>query len=316
MGTVSDLTSTGGRRRLLTHYGSAVEGWLAQAPEAFSTVARRWNLTLSHYHDVGHASLLMVARYNGSGHKVLLKAWPDRERYRNELLALRAWAAGPVAQVVGCADDLAIMAMEVVGAAPGGAARPAGEYEPVAAALQQLHVLGRRQCVPTAGLPSLQDFLDIEMAPRMHRRLREDDPGILRDWIGGVGTLAGSLWHDPKQVSVLHADLYRENVLFDREHRPVLIDPLPLVGDVIFDWAFWTVYYDLGTATLERFETAVRTGGLDPQRLSRWCLVLCVDGFLYYREVGDGRAPVMKQVIDALARAAGPGRPQERKGRL
>ncbi len=316
MDTVTDLTVVprDGRRRLLAHYGAGVERWLAQAPGAFSTAAGRWNLTLLRYHDVGHASLLMVARDNGNGREVLLKAWPDRERYRNELLALRVWASGPVARVVGCADDLALVAMEVVGAAPGGAARPAGAYEPVAKALHQLHVLGRRQCVPTAGLPGLQDFLTIELVPRMRRRLAETDRGILGNWIGWGEILAGRLWQDAERVSVLHADLYQENVLFDRERQPVLIDPLPMVGDVIFDWAFWTVYYDLGTETLRRFETAVTTGSLDPQRLAQWCLVLCIDGFLYYREVGDARAPAMEQVIDVLATAAGPDRRQEGEG--
>ncbi|MGW2539794.1 aminoglycoside phosphotransferase family protein [Kitasatospora sp. NPDC001574] len=315
MGAVTEPgpVPAGGRRRLLTHYGATVEGWLERAPGMFAEAAQRWNLTLSCYHDAGHASLLMVAREGGTGREVMLKTWPDRDRYRNEVLALRAWAAGPVPQVLGCADDLAVMAMELVGAAPGGAPRPSGEIEPVAAALQRLHLLGVRAGVPTGALPSLQDFLDVEVLPRIHRRLRDSPGSLLPARVGWGEILAGPLGQDASRVSVLHADLYRENVLFDSEHRPALIDPLPMVGDIVFDWAFWTVYYDLGSSTLDRFETATRTAGLDPQRLLQWCLTLCLDGLLYYREVGDERVPVMEQVITTLAGSAGQTDPTERR---
>lgn len=135
----------------------------------------------------------------------------------------------------------------------------------------------------------------------MTRRLAVQSPRSPVDWaVLGQGLVTG-LRQDSARTSVLHADVYRENVLFDHERRPVLADPLPMVGDEIFDWAFWTVYYDLGTGTRERFETAVRTAGLDPRRLRHWSLALCVDGLLYYRELEDDRVPVMERVLAGLA---------------
>jgi streptomycin 6-kinase len=55
---------------------------------------------------------------------------------------------------------------------------------------------------------------------------------------------------------LLHGDLYRENVLFGHNGRPVFIDPLPMTGDSVFDWAFWIVYYDLARDPSDRLLTA------------------------------------------------------------
>ncbi|MEV7777854.1 aminoglycoside phosphotransferase family protein [Kitasatospora sp. NPDC088351] len=289
-------------QRLREHYGPEVHGWLARAPELLDEAARRWQLTPDGYHDVGHASLLMVARERISGREVLLKAWPDHSRYRNEMIALGIWAAGPAVRVLENADDLGVAALEMVAAVPGGSVGPeTHEYEAVATALRQLHRLGRGTNTTAAALPSLHDFLECELVPRVHRRLAAQRPQLEVDWARLGERLVTGLHPDAARASVLHADVYRENVLFDDRRKPVLADPLPMVGDEVFDWAFWTVYYDLGTHTRDRFEIAVTTAGLDPRRLRHWSLALCVDGLLYYREVGDHRASVMERVIAGLA---------------
>ena len=94
---------------------------------------------------------------------------------------------------------------------------------------------------------------------------------------------------------MLHADLYRENVPFDDAGLPRLIDPLPMLGDAAFDWAFWTVYYDLGEGTAERLATAARISRIPVTELIPWCRLLALDGLLYYLESGDERAPRMAQ---------------------
>ncbi|MFJ8470341.1 aminoglycoside phosphotransferase family protein [Kitasatospora sp. NPDC094011] len=279
-----------------------MDGWLTRAPELFNEASRRWQLTLDSYHDAGHASLLMVAHDRTGAREVLLKAWPDHNRYRNEMTALEIWAAGPAVRVIEHADDLGVAALAVVAAVPGGSAGPEKhEYEAVAAALQELHRLGRAANTKAAVLPSLHDFLGCELVPRVRRRLAVQRAQSAVDWARLGESLVSGLHPDGTQASVLHADVYRENVLFDDQRKPVLADPLPMVGDEIFDWAFWTVYYDLGTGTRDRFEIAVTTTGLDPRRLRHWSLALCVDGLLYYRELGDNRASVMERVIAGLA---------------
>jgi streptomycin 6-kinase len=104
----------------------------------------------------------------------------------------------------------------------------------------------------------------------------------------------------PDERVLLHADLYRENVLFDHNGRPVFIDPLPMTGDPVFDWAFWTVYYDLARDPSHRLLTAARVGGICPTRLLPWCLILCLDGLLYYVETADPRITRMIEVMTVL----------------
>src|SRR6185312_12010153 len=100
--------------------------------------------------------------------------------------------------------------------------------------------------------------------------------------------------------TVLHADLYRENVLFAEDGRPILLDPLPMEGDAVFDWAFWCVYYTLGQHTDERLSQAQHASGISLAQMLPWCLLLGLDGLLYYEETDDPRVSVMSNQVAAL----------------
>ncbi|MHB9759911.1 aminoglycoside phosphotransferase family protein [Streptomyces sp. BYX5S] len=273
--------------------------WLDAAPGLLEQAAERWKLSLGDYHDVGHASVIATA-VALDGRPLLLKAWTDPARYAHEVGALQLWADGPTADVVEAADDLAVAALELVGGRPGGAARPKRETQMVAVALHGLHALGRRRAGPRR-FPLLADHLRTDMLPRIEQRAREVDLGARRLLVEAVlSTLAG-LEEDASRTTVLHADLYRENVPFDGRGHPRLLDPLPMLGDEVFDWAFWTVYYDLGHSTERRLATAARVSRLPIPVLAPWCRALALDGLLYYLETGDRRAPQMAEVLAALS---------------
>lgn len=293
----------GSRHRLLAHYGPAVEPSLDSVPERLARAAERWKLSLGEYHDAGHASVLATAA-GLDGRPLLLKAWVDPSRFRHEVEALRLWARGPTAEVVHAGGDLATAALELVGGRPGGADRPRGESQTVAAALQGLHTLGRHRRRPER-LPLLTDHLAREIRPRIGRRLRELDLGSRRPLVRAGLPAVTDLEEGSRRATVLHADLYRENVLFDRLGHPRLIDPLPMVGDPAFDWAFWTVYYDLGRGTTRRLGIGSRVSRIPVPVLVRWCRLLAVDGLLFYMESSDPRAAPMATVLgDLLATAA------------
>jgi streptomycin 6-kinase len=291
----------GCRQRLLAHYGPAAQPWLERAPDLVERAARRWKFVLGGYHDAGHASVIVTAT-TSDGHPLLLKAWFDPARYGREVAALRMWGGGPTAEVLETADDLAVAALELVGGWPGGAVRPRRETELVAAALQRLHTLGRRR--RPDGLLLLGDYLRRGVLPRIRRRVLDIDLGEWRPLVDDAFVALPGLRGNPGRVTVLHADLYRENVPFDNAGLPRLIDPLPMLGDAAFDWAFWTVYYDLGEGTAERLETAAQTSQIAVAELVPWCRLLALDGLLYYLESSDERAPRMAQVLSGLSHAS------------
>jgi len=285
------------RRRLIGHYGSAPEQWLDSVPGLFAEVAGRWGLRLGDYHDAGHASVVALARR--SGQQVLLKAWFDDDRYARELAALHLWHSGPAVQVLDRADDMKIALLDLVGGAAGGRARPKAEAPTVASAIAAIHAAARR---PVPGLmPDLTDYCENEVFPRIRHRMITLGSAVPTDCLevglGACEALPATAAHEV----VLHADLYRENVLWDAHRRPVLIDPLPMIGDAAFDWAFWTVYYDLAGGQRDRLRLAENVGQTDVSTVQIWAQVLSLDGLLFYLETQDPRVARMIQVLRELA---------------
>jgi streptomycin 6-kinase len=280
----------GCRDRLTKHYGPAAQVWLDVVPHLLDLAAARWDLDPVGYHDAGHSSVLAVA--NSRGGRLMLKAWYDRTRYANETTALALWGGAGAGRVRAAAADLAVAAIDLIGGRPGGAEPPPDEYPVVAHGINRLHATN----ADVTGLPSLADYLSHEVMPRIDwrtQRLGADIPEPCLDALARV-------YPDEHQTVLLHGDLYRENVAFDERGQPVFVDPLPMVGDPLFDWAFWVVYYTTGDQ-LGRLPIAVKAAGVGVGDLLPWCLMLCVDGLLYYRDSGDPRAPHMFQVIHALA---------------
>ncbi|MEU9111194.1 aminoglycoside phosphotransferase family protein [Streptomyces sp. NPDC048483] len=292
----------GCRQRLVAHYGPQAQAWLDDVPDLLERAAERWKLTVEDYHDAGHASVIATA-VTFDGRPLLLKAWADPARYRQEATALQLWSGGPAAAVVEAADDLAVAALELVGGRPGGGERPQREVQMVAAALQGLHTLGRRRGRLNR-FPLLADHLQQEVLPRIRRRTRELDLGSWRPLVDVLLPTLDGLQQDTDRLTVLHADLYRENVPFDGRGHPRLIDPLPMLGDAAFDWAFWTVYYDLGNGTDGRLSAAALVSRIPVPLLGPWCRALALDGFLFYLETGDPRAPRMADVLSSLSPSA------------
>jgi len=173
----------------------------------------------------------------------------------------------------------------------------------VAVAIKQLHDRGRASSA-NRSFPLLADFLGEEVLPRIQRRAQSLDlhgqQGTVND---GVQALV-SLTERSERRTLLHADLYRENAPFDEMGQPILIDPLPMVGDSAFDWAFWSVYYDLGRQTRERLAAAVHVSGIPASEILPWCRLLALDGYLYYLDTHDPRATRMAETLSLLSEEA------------
>lgn len=286
--------TAGCRQRLVAHYGQPVSQWLDRVPELLDAAARSWGLRVIGFHDAGHASALAVAA-SETGAQVVLKAWFDRDRYRYETTALRYWKPVNGRVLRGRDDERAIACLELVGGRPGGTPRPADDYRLVARALARMHA----QPLPEQDFPSLDGYLRDTLEPRIVRRLRPYLNEVPRKCVD----LGLNAVHAPTQFApvLLHADLYRENVPFNHEGKPVFLDPLPMIGDAAFDWAFFVVYFDLAGDPVARLRAATEASGIASRALLPWCFTMCLDGLLYYREVGDDRERRMIAVMTALA---------------
>lgn len=286
----------GARVRLLAHYGEVIVPWLRDVPARLNAVASHHELTALEYHDWGHASVIAHGR-TGDGRGIVLKAVFDERRFTEEVGALVFWRGQAVPEVILVEEDHGILGIELVEPGPGGGPRPSTEAVLVAAALTRLH-RSSSAALPD-GVPSLADYYADEVAGRMAERDSATGRVVDRDLVAQAAELALVL---PEHGSrrLLHADLYRENVLFDPYGRVVFIDPLPKIGPPVFDWAFWSVYYDFHRGIEERLRIAIdRVGAADV--LVSWCLLLIVDGLLYFLSIHDsGRVTRAQEVIEVL----------------
>jgi streptomycin 6-kinase len=287
--------TTGARQRLIGHYGPAAIEWLGGVPTVIADTAAQWGLAVTGYNDAGCASVIALTS-DGDHTPYVIKAWYDPDRYRHEVAALRLWGPPLAPAVSHAADHLAMAAMRLVADRPGGAAATADEYAAVAHSLHRLH--SRTRAPKT--FPSLETYIDDEVRPRIYRRAAATGAKVPGSCLIRGMAAVNRLPMRPDERVLLHADLYRENVLFDHDGRPVFIDPLPMTGDPVFDWAFWIVYYDLARDPSPRLLTAVRVGGICLAGLLPWCLTLCLDGLLYYVETADPRVMRMIEVMTVL----------------
>jgi streptomycin 6-kinase len=284
---------------LEAHYGPVAKEWIDTLPERLTEFGARRDFRLLGYHDAGHASVIATATTD-QGEPVIIKAWPDPQRYAHETAALRLWYRDEAELVRAVDDDQAMAALVMVGGQPGGRTRPPGESRIVADALHRLH---RSQ--PVRGslpeFPSSQSYLAEEVLPRIQERAQATR---FTELVQRALPWVARRREEPSRTALLHADLYRENIPFSLTGKPIFIDPLPMTGDTCFDWAFWTIYYRVGHRTGDRFRQAVRAAGLPKESLLPWCVLMTLDGLLYYEATEDPRLPVMANTLSILVRHA------------
>ncbi|MQA10176.1 MAG: phosphotransferase [Pseudonocardiaceae bacterium] len=283
----------GTRTRLVEHYGPTVRTWLHGAGNKIAATAAQSEITVDGFHDAGWTSVVAVGR-DAAGQLVILKAFPDPDRYHHEQAALTHWAGHSSCCLLGSDDTARVLIIELVGRAAGGASAPNDAAERVADVLPQLH---RIEVEPDSSVPTLRDYYRQTVLPRIQHRASRHGTAVGEETVCGALDLGAKLCTERHRRAMLHSDLYAENVVFDAEQVPVFIDPHPKIGSPAFDWAFWCVYYrqDGGFATRVAL---CRSHVPDlANEVLAWSLTLAVDGALYYTENNDPDAAMMLQVL-------------------
>jgi streptomycin 6-kinase len=286
---------SGAVQRLTEHYGAGVRVWLREVPELILGVAARWGIVLAGYHDEGWTSVV-AAGQDRDRRPVVIKISPDTARFWRERVALEHWAGQGVCRMLDADDDSQALLLASVAGRAGGAARPQNHQERVARTLARLH----EQAVSVAEpVPLLSDYYSHVVIPRISRRANRWSDVVGPTCVARAMQVSEALCQDGHQRFMLHADLYAENVLFDGQGEPVLIDPNAKIGSAAFDWAFWCVYYVPTGGFADRVRLCRQHAPDKVDEVVAWALTLAVDGALYYLDTGDPTAAAMLSVLDS-----------------
>lgn len=285
----------GAVRRLIDNCGQGIQGWLRDVPATLATLASRWKVTVSGYHDAGWTSVVAAGR-DDTGRPVIIKLLPESERFRQERAALAHWAGAGVCHLLAADEAAQALLVEAVTETPGGAVRPPDHAGRVAEAIHRLH---HYPAVADGPVPLLTDHYMDEVVPRISRRAIRWGRRVGPAYVDRALELSRNLCAGQRPPAMLHADLYAENILFDEQGEPVFIDPHPMIGSAAFDWAFWCVYYAATDGFEERVELCRHHTPCDMDEVLAWVVTLAVDGALYYLDTKDTRVDAMLAVLDS-----------------
>jgi streptomycin 6-kinase len=268
--------------RLTMHYGPSVSNWLTTISSVIDKAACAWGVTVCGFHDGGWASVVAHGTLD-SGQRVVIKATPERDRYRREFAALRHWRGRHVPRLLATDDARQLLLMETVGQRPGGSVRPADHERRVARRLPELH---RSTTDALPDVPHVKAILQTQTLPELR------GSGTLRNSIGasvasGVVTLGEDLAERGYQPTLLHGDLYAENVAFDAIGEPRFLDPRGMTGPTEYDWAFWCVFY-VNEGFTRRLSIVDGSRLADTGAVLRWSAVLAASRIRYQLDAGIG----------------------------
>ena len=241
--------------------------WLESLPGVVSSLAQRWELTLSEPVDGANVSCSWVApATRADGSTAVFKIGLPAMESRDELAGLRFWAGDGAVRVLEGDDTTQAFLMERC--EPGTLLRALNEPEQDVVLAAMLKRLWRR---PTAPHPfrHLSEMLAFWSDETRADEARWPDPGLVREGLRLFDTLSR-----PAPTDVLLAtDLHASNILQAQREPWLVIDPKPFVGDRTYDTTQHLIHNceerlrAQPDATIQRLADLA---DLDPARLRLW----------------------------------------------
>jgi streptomycin 6-kinase len=257
--------------RFVLRGDQAGDAWLEQAEAAALRLAEAWEVAPVSVLEGGSMSLCVrgVAR---EGRAVVLKVPSAPEEGRAERAALETWKDAATPTVLQVDEACGAFLMEFVPVA-------GTELTPrrISALLDQLH--GVRTSGP---FPALQMLLDVRVRSAVTRFAGEAFAAE-REALQRARAVLADLQATAGEPCLLHGDFQAKNVL--PAGVPVAIDPIPVLGDPLYDTALWVATGSAGPRLAAA--AAFCEGSPEPGRLRDWIQALAV---LEYRPGTPGAA--------------------------
>lgn len=250
-------------------YGAQGDEWVQTLPELLRRCEVRFDIVLESPLSNLSWNLVLNAANDG-GTPVVLKLGLEKEQLAQEASVLNAYAECGAIKVFDFDYHLGALLLERVH--PG---MPLSAVEDDQTATEVFCDVFRRlhHCRPTGNFSSITEhFAAIERYRSQYR------VGMLPpQWVERAEECLAFLISSTHENVLLHGDLHHENILRDREHEWLVIDPKGIVGDLHFDAIQYLLNYrdrggDPDTVLAQRIAIMSHRLNLDPRRIAMWGL--------------------------------------------
>ena len=303
------MTSSRSRLRIPPAFSALQSGpewtqWLGRLPSLATESLDRWDLTVVGEPVHGFASLVLpVDRLDGSA--AMLKLQQVDYETAGEPLALRAWAAGPVVDLLEYDQESGTLLLEKLD--------PTKTLEGIPDSIEAITKLSElirelSAVAPPAGLRRLAGVAQglLERSPGTEELISDSsERSLLRSCVSALQDVM-----DEPGDKLLHWDLHYANVLAPlpgskRKEPWIVIDPKPLVGDPGFElmpglcnrWGDITSSTNIQAAVKYRFDLMTEVVGVDRGRAHAWTLARVLQNAIWATEDGSTCIPPDQSTI-------------------
>lgn len=250
---------------------TGAENWLRDLPDKIERCCEAWHITTREVL-LGGVMSCCIKCEDRQGDVCVLKIPLYEEGGALEGAALAAWTASggvPAVKALDEATGTILMAFIEPGEC---AVRPQADIIDL---IDRLHGTESRVLVANNRFPALSTNVDLRVKWATDRfSIPEYAAGL--PYIDAAIKLAQRLLESQRlEPQLLHGDLQGKNLLADATGHLVAIDPLPVVGDVHYDVAFWCVMEETGPSIQANLEfVADRLPYVEYEHLFDWARAL------------------------------------------
>ena len=220
------------RRRIVSVWGEEGEAWLERLPLLIEACAERWALSIrAPAPDLSYNFVAFVVTANGT--EAVLKIGVPNPELTTEIDALRAYAGGPVVELLEADRRLgALLIRRLIPGMPLSEAEEDEEATVIAARLMRDLPIEEP---PDHGFPTVEKWA--LAFDKLRARFDGGTGPLPGRMVGKAERLFRELQRSSSCRMLLHGDLHHENIRVDGERGWVAIDPKGVIGAPAYEAA-------------------------------------------------------------------------------